>query len=52
MSDYTAPLRDMRFVLNEVFQVSRLWAKWPGHSLSASARAGSECLLARQAEQF
>ena len=30
MSDYKAPLRDMRFVLNEVFQVSRLWAKLPG----------------------
>ncbi|MHC8326948.1 acyl-CoA dehydrogenase C-terminal domain-containing protein [Pseudomonas sp. LB1P83] len=30
MSDYKAPLRDMRFVLNEVFQVSRLWAKMPG----------------------
>ena len=30
MSDYKAPLRDMRFVLNEVFQVSRLWAELPG----------------------
>ncbi len=30
MSDYKAPLRDMRFVLNEVFQVSRLWASLPG----------------------
>ena len=30
MSDYKAPLRDMRFVLNEVFQVSRLWATLPG----------------------
>ena len=30
MSEYTAPLRDMRFVLNEVFQVSRLWAQLPG----------------------
>jgi alkylation response protein AidB-like acyl-CoA dehydrogenase len=30
MSDYNAPLRDMRFVLNEVFQVSRLWASLPG----------------------
>ncbi|MBZ9780944.1 acyl-CoA dehydrogenase C-terminal domain-containing protein [Pseudomonas sp. REP124] len=29
MSDYKAPLRDMRFVLNEVFQVSRLWAQMP-----------------------
>ncbi|WP_437881915.1 acyl-CoA dehydrogenase C-terminal domain-containing protein [Pseudomonas sp. LRF_L74] len=30
MADYKAPLRDMRFVLNEVFQVSRLWAQLPG----------------------
>ncbi|POA20555.1 acyl-CoA dehydrogenase [Pseudomonas sp. FW300-N1A1] len=29
MSDYKAPLRDMRFVLNEVFEVSRLWASMP-----------------------
>jgi len=30
MSDYKAPLRDMRFVLNEVFEASRLWARLPG----------------------
>jgi alkylation response protein AidB-like acyl-CoA dehydrogenase len=30
MADYKAPLRDMRFVLNEVFQASRLWAGLPG----------------------
>ena len=30
MSDYKAPLRDMRFVLNEVFEVSSLWAQLPG----------------------
>ncbi|RJG08993.1 acyl-CoA dehydrogenase [Pseudomonas cavernicola] len=29
MSDYKAPLRDMRFVLNEVFEVSKLWAELP-----------------------
>ncbi|MGV8919845.1 MAG: acyl-CoA dehydrogenase C-terminal domain-containing protein [Pseudomonas sp.] len=29
MADYKAPLRDMRFVLNEVFQVSKLWAELP-----------------------
>ena len=29
MADYQAPLRDMRFVLNEVFEVSRLWAQLP-----------------------
>ena len=30
MADYKAPLRDMRFVLNEVFEVSRLWAAIAG----------------------
>ncbi|MFD2640479.1 acyl-CoA dehydrogenase C-terminal domain-containing protein [Pseudomonas japonica] len=30
MADYKAPLRDMRFVLNEVFEVSKLWAVLPG----------------------
>ena len=30
MADYKAPLRDMRFVLNEVFEVSKLWAELPG----------------------
>ncbi|MDA7089031.1 acyl-CoA dehydrogenase C-terminal domain-containing protein [Pseudomonas sp. SA3-5] len=29
MADYKAPLRDMRFVLNEVFDVSTLWAQLP-----------------------
>ncbi|SDS10455.1 acyl-CoA dehydrogenase C-terminal domain-containing protein [Pseudomonas oryzae] len=29
MSDYKAPLRDMDFVLNEVFEVSKLWAELP-----------------------
>ena len=29
MADYKAPLRDMRFVLNEVFDVSTLWAELP-----------------------
>ncbi|UVJ43664.1 acyl-CoA dehydrogenase C-terminal domain-containing protein [Pseudomonas sp. LS1212] len=30
MADYKAPLRDMRFVLNEVFEVANLWAQLPG----------------------
>ncbi|MHC6223619.1 acyl-CoA dehydrogenase C-terminal domain-containing protein [Pseudomonas sp. X10] len=30
MADYKAPLRDMRFVLNEVFEVTKLWAQMPG----------------------
>lgn len=29
MSDYQAPLRDMSFVLNEVFQAGKLWAQLP-----------------------
>ena len=29
MADYQAPLRDMRFVLNEVFEVSKLWTQLP-----------------------
>ncbi|MBT8769584.1 acyl-CoA dehydrogenase N-terminal domain-containing protein, partial [Metapseudomonas boanensis] len=29
MSDYKAPLRDMRFVLNEVFDVAKLWSELP-----------------------
>ena len=30
MADYKAPLRDMKFVLNEVFQAEKLWASMPG----------------------
>ncbi|QXH47335.1 acyl-CoA dehydrogenase C-terminal domain-containing protein [Pseudomonas xanthosomatis] len=30
MADYKAPLRDMRFVLNEVFNVAELWSQLPG----------------------
>ncbi|HDS1737991.1 MULTISPECIES: acyl-CoA dehydrogenase C-terminal domain-containing protein [Pseudomonas] len=29
MADYKAPLRDMRFVLNEVFDVAKLWSQLP-----------------------
>ena len=29
MADYKAPLRDMRFVLHEVFQAPSLWARLP-----------------------
>ena len=29
MAEFQAPLRDMRFVLNEVFKVSELWASMP-----------------------
>ena len=37
MADYKAPLRDMRFVLNEVFDVSRLWATLPELSEAVDA---------------
>lgn len=30
MADYQAPLRDMRFVLNEVFEADKLWASLAG----------------------
>ncbi|MGV8841698.1 MAG: acyl-CoA dehydrogenase C-terminal domain-containing protein [Pseudomonas sp.] len=29
MADYQAPLRDMRFLLNDVFEVSKRWAELP-----------------------
>ncbi|MBF8757890.1 acyl-CoA dehydrogenase C-terminal domain-containing protein [Pseudomonas guariconensis] len=29
MAEYKAPLRDMRFVLNEVFEVAKLWSQLP-----------------------
>jgi alkylation response protein AidB-like acyl-CoA dehydrogenase len=32
MAEYKAPLRDMRFVLNEVFEADKLWASLPGVS--------------------
>ncbi|WP_434773137.1 acyl-CoA dehydrogenase C-terminal domain-containing protein [Pseudomonas entomophila] len=32
MADYKAPLRDMRFVLEEVFDVATLWAQMPALS--------------------
>ena len=30
MTDYAAPLRDMRFVMFELFDAEALWAKYPG----------------------
>ena len=29
MPQYTAPLRDLRFVLHDVFEAPRLWARLP-----------------------
>ena len=30
MTEYKAPLRDMKFILNEVFSAEQLWASMPG----------------------
>ena len=30
MTEYVAPLRDMRFVMFELFDADALWAKFPG----------------------
>jgi len=37
MADYKAPLRDMRFVLNEVFEVATTWAQLPALADSVDA---------------
>ena len=37
MADYKAPLRDMRFVLNEVFEVANTWAQLPALADSVDA---------------
>jgi alkylation response protein AidB-like acyl-CoA dehydrogenase len=37
MADYKAPLRDMRFVLNEVFEVADTWAQLPALADSVDA---------------
>jgi len=37
MADYKAPLRDMRFVLNEVFEVAKLWAQLPALAQTVDA---------------
>ncbi len=38
MADYKAPLRDMRFVLNEVFEVAKLWAELPALAETVDAQ--------------
>ncbi|KAF1028592.1 MAG: 3-methylmercaptopropionyl-CoA dehydrogenase [Pseudomonas sp.] len=38
MADYKAPLRDMRFVLNEVFEVAKLWAQLPALAETVDAQ--------------
>ena len=44
MADYQAPLRDMRFVLNEVFEVSKLWAELPALAEVVDAETASAIL--------
>jgi len=44
MADYKAPLRDMRFVLNEVFEVSKLWAELPALAEVVDADTASAIL--------
>ncbi|QFT24187.1 Acyl-CoA dehydrogenase [Pseudomonas sp. THAF187a] len=44
MADYKAPLRDMRFVLNEVFDVSKLWAELPALAEVVDADTASAIL--------
>ncbi|MDG9976866.1 acyl-CoA dehydrogenase C-terminal domain-containing protein [Ectopseudomonas oleovorans] len=44
MADYKAPLRDMRFVLNEVFEVSKLWAELPALAEVVDAETASAIL--------
>ncbi|MCJ1886746.1 acyl-CoA dehydrogenase C-terminal domain-containing protein [Pseudomonas sp. LA21] len=44
MADYKAPLRDMQFVLNEVFEVAKLWAELPALAETVDAETASAIL--------
>jgi alkylation response protein AidB-like acyl-CoA dehydrogenase len=44
MADYKAPLRDMRFVLNEVFNVAELWAQLPALAEAVDAETAMAVL--------
>lgn len=44
MADYKAPLRDMNFVLNEVFQAPQLWASLPQLAETVDADTASAIL--------
>lgn len=44
MADYKAPLRDMRFVLNEVFDVAKLWSEMPALAEVVDADTASAIL--------
>ena len=40
MATYKAPLEDMRFVLNDVFEADKLWASMSATAASAAAVSG------------
>jgi alkylation response protein AidB-like acyl-CoA dehydrogenase len=44
MADYNAPLRDMRFVLNEVFDVANLWQQLPALAETVDAETAEAIL--------
>ena len=44
MADYQAPLRDMSFVLNEVFQAPELWNQLPALAETVDAETASAIL--------
>ncbi|SDO34441.1 acyl-CoA dehydrogenase C-terminal domain-containing protein [Pseudomonas jinjuensis] len=44
MADYKAPLRDMQFVLHEVFEVARLWAELPALAETVDADTATAIL--------
>jgi len=51
MADYKAPLRDMRFVLNEVFEVAKLWAELPALAETVDAET-VEAILEEARQQL
>ena len=48
MTDYAAPLRDMRFVMFELFDAEALWAKFPG--TAETTRELAEAVLEESAK--
>ncbi|KKN93101.1 hypothetical protein LCGC14_0201900 [marine sediment metagenome] len=44
MADYKAPLRDIRFVLNEVFEADQLWQSLPGLNGAIDAETAAAML--------
>ncbi|NLC10050.1 MAG: hypothetical protein GX782_08835, partial [Gammaproteobacteria bacterium] len=44
MAEYRAPLRDMGFLLNEVFQVGTLWSELPALAETVDEETASAIL--------